>query len=501
MPCRLHAETRRFAQCVHGLRVNAHRGEITRQRSAQRMAARLRQREQQRPHRRLDIIEVRRNRSAKRQRPGLVDQRAIDLGQPLERRAVLDQHAHAHQRPRRDDLRRRHRKAERARAGDDQHRDRDQHALVPARARDHPAGKSEQRQRMDRGGIEPRRAVGDADIARLALRRLAHQPRDVGDRSVGARGGDLHPHRRIKIERPRMDPVIDTNALRHAFTGEQRQVDLARARGDDAVGGEPLARRDEHHHVGLKCICLDPAARAAILDDHRARAHVAQQRGHTAARAVAHHAVEPAPAQEEEDQHYDAVEIGVRPARRGLVQTKRRGDEHPDRNRHVHIGLTVAQRPPRRTEEGPPRISNRRQGDQRRQPVKQVARRSGGARPDRHREQHDVHHRKARDAHRQQQLAACRRLGFGSFIGIADRMRLKPQQREGADQIGGFGVGRARQMHPLFGEIDPRRGDSVIADQPLLEFGDAARAAHGGNCKIALDKQGGCGAAHLRSIR
>ena len=51
-------------------------------------------------------------RLAQRQRAGLVEQRAVDLGQPLERAAVLDHDPGAHQRPAGDDLRHRHGQAD-----------------------------------------------------------------------------------------------------------------------------------------------------------------------------------------------------------------------------------------------------------------------------------------------------------------------------------------------------------------------------------------------------
>src|SRR3546814_7533563 len=83
------------------------------------------------------------------------------------------------------------------------------------------------------------------------------------------------------------------------------------APGYDAVRRQALARRYEHHHAGLKRGGVNPAACLVGADDHRASAHVAEQRGHPAARAIAHHAVEPATAEQEEEQHHHAVEIGV----------------------------------------------------------------------------------------------------------------------------------------------------------------------------------------------
>ena len=66
-------------------------------------------------------FEPQRLRPAEGEGAGLVEHHPIGFGKAFERRAVLDQHPGAHQRSRRDDLRRRHRQPQRARAGYDQH--------------------------------------------------------------------------------------------------------------------------------------------------------------------------------------------------------------------------------------------------------------------------------------------------------------------------------------------------------------------------------------------
>ena len=391
------------------------------------MAAHLRQRQQYRAMLRRDLGQIARDRPAERERSGLVDQRAVDLGHALERRAVLDQHAALHQRACRDDLCGGHGKAERARAGDDQHRHRDQQRLVPTCTRDHPSGKGGERQPVHRRGIEPRGAVGDADIARLALRGFTHQPGNIGDRGIGSGGGDADAHRGIDIERPGMHHIIERRILRRALAGEQRQVDPRAALNDHAIGRKALAGCHQHHHAGLQRGRIGPVGAAIGADDHRPGAHVAQQRGDAAASAIAHHAVEPAAAQQEEQQHHRAVEIGMGAVGCGLVQAERGGKRHADADRHVHIRVPVAERAPGRAEEGPPGIGDGRQRDQRRKPVEQVARHPGRARPDRDREQHDVHHRKAADRDRAHQLLARRRFAIDVLRPLADRVRLEPQ--------------------------------------------------------------------------
>src|SRR3546814_12582920 len=71
--------------------------------------------------------------------------------------------------------------------------------------------------------------------------------------------------------------------------------------------------------------------RSFVAQDCGAGAHVAQQPGHAAPRPIAHYAVEPAAAKQEEEQHDDAVEIGVRAARRGLIKAERCGQRSEER--------------------------------------------------------------------------------------------------------------------------------------------------------------------------
>ena len=69
------------------------------------------------------------------QRAGLVDDQRVDLAQVLDRRGVAEQHALRRCVAGGDHDRHRRGQAERARAGDDQHRDRVDQAVDPARLR------------------------------------------------------------------------------------------------------------------------------------------------------------------------------------------------------------------------------------------------------------------------------------------------------------------------------------------------------------------------------
>jgi len=76
-----------------------------------------------------------------------------------------------------------------------------------------------QRQRVDGGRIEPRRPIGDADVTRLCLARLFHQPGYVGDCRVRPGGGDAHRQRSIEVQRAGMHLAPFTHGLWRAFAG------------------------------------------------------------------------------------------------------------------------------------------------------------------------------------------------------------------------------------------------------------------------------------------
>ena len=113
------------------------------------------------------------------------------------------------------------------------------------------------------------------------------------------------------------------------------------------------------------------------------------------------------PDQQEGEQHQRRIEIGVFGVIERLDDRHAEREQHADRDRHVHVEAARPDGANRRVKERPARIGRRRQCDQRRQPMKEVAllRRDVGdiARPHRDREQHDVHRREGGDAEAAQQ--------------------------------------------------------------------------------------------------
>ena len=417
-------------------------------------------------------------RLAQGQRSGLVEQDTVDQGHALNRAAVLDHDPFAHQRAARYDLRHRHGQAQSAGTSDDQHGNRDHHRVMEASAIKHPPGKAERREGMHGGGIEPARAVGDADIDRARLLCRVHQPRNLGQRGIGSGSSDAHVDRRIQVERAGMDQRARPGRDRRAFPGQQRLVERACSVHDLAIGGKALASGNAHDHAGFKIGGGYPLQAAIGGNDAGAGCGLAEQRVHPGAGAVAHHRVERAPCQQEQDQHQDAVEIGIVPAHHRLVETEAGGQDDADRNRHVHVGPPALQHGPGRAEERHSRIGNRRNADQGGNPVEQVARGALCPGPDRDREQHHVHAGKGRHAERREQRLY-RRGRPGQFFGA--RLAGKADRFQRGDQVSRFHLSAVLGADLLGCQVDAGIADPRNGGQRALDLGHAPGAVHSGH--------------------
>ena len=135
-----------------------------------------------------------------RQRAGLVEDHRVDFGQPLDGVAGIQDHAGAEQRAGRHHLHRRDRQRQRAGTGDDQHRDRRDHAR---HARDAPAISQpisvSAAVEMHHRRIDARGAVGEPHSASdLALAALSSS-RSISSSSVSAAGrGDAQGQRAVE---------------------------------------------------------------------------------------------------------------------------------------------------------------------------------------------------------------------------------------------------------------------------------------------------------------
>ena len=226
------------------------------------------------------------------QRAGLVDDERIDLLHALERLGVLDQHAGFGAAPDADHDRHGRREPERARAGDDEHRDRGDEGVGEARLRppDAPGGEGEERDR-DHGGHEPAgHRVGEALDRRAAALRLGDERHDAREHGVAADALGLDDERAACVQRAADDGVAGGLGDGHGFAGHHRFVDRAAALDDLAVDGDllawphaqlvadhdlierPLRARLRRARSGARSWARDRAARGWRRSSSRARA-------------------------------------------------------------------------------------------------------------------------------------------------------------------------------------------------------------------------------------
>ena len=155
------------------------------------------------------------------------------------------------------------------------------------------------------------------------------------------------------------------------------------------------------------------------------------------ARPFAHHVIERAADQQEEQQRDRGVEIGMRTVMDRLVEAHAEGEQHADRDRHVHVGPAVRAAPARPSGRRRGRNRRGRQGDRRREPVEEVARLGIRARPHGDRQHHDVARGKAGDRKRPHQLASGRRPSprRAEIVEVGVEARLVQGRDEGRRRI------------------------------------------------------------------
>ena len=176
--------------------------------------------------------------------PVLSTTRVVDLLHPLQRLGVLHQHAGAGAAADADHDRHRRGEPERARAGDDQHRDGGDHRVAEARlgAEHRPGREGEQRHR-DHGRHEPaRHLVGEALDRRARALRRRHHLDDAGEHGVAADLVGPHHERARLVERAADHAVAGLPGHRHRLAGHHQFVDGRAAVDDRAVDRDLFAR-------------------------------------------------------------------------------------------------------------------------------------------------------------------------------------------------------------------------------------------------------------------
>ena len=179
---------------------------------------------------------------------------------------------------------------------------------------------------------------------------------------------------------------------------------------------------------------------------------------------ASHRVIERAPDQQEKQQHDGGVEIGVLGVVGGFHHRHAEGQDDAERDRHVHIQRARFERAPGARKERPAGIGGRRQGNQRRGPVEEVARLRGDigdiTRPHRHRQQHDVHGGKTGNRQAARQPA---RLGGLLLLGAQRHERMpviaavfqRLQDLRGLHRAVGPG-----HVQPAIGVVKPSLGDA-----------------------------------------
>ena len=158
-----------------------------------------------------------------------------------------------------------------------------------------------------------------------------------------------------------------------------------------------------------------------------------RQARHGGARPLAHHVVERAADEQEEQQGRRRVEVGMRRVVERVVEAEGEGERHADGDRHVHVGAAVPQRRPGRGIEDPAGIEEGREGEQRRDEVEGLPGAGVGPRPDRHRQDHDVHRAEARHRERPDEARQFRIL---RILLQREQVGLVADAAQGADQVG-----------------------------------------------------------------
>ena len=211
--------------------------------------------------------------AAGRHGAGLVEHDRVDRAGGLEDLRALDQQAELRAAAGADEQRGRRGEPERARAGDDQHGDgggeRERRVLAGA---DPEAERRDGEADHDRDE-HARDAVGEPLHGRLAALRVGDEPRDLGQRGVGADLRRADDEAAAGVDRRAGDLVAGRLLDRHGLAGEQRLVDRAtgallddrRRSRPSRRGGRRSGRRRRAARPARGARCRRRRARATSL--------------------------------------------------------------------------------------------------------------------------------------------------------------------------------------------------------------------------------------------
>ena len=426
------------------------------------------------------------DRTADRQRAGLVEGDDGDPVRDLERLGVLDEHAVTGRDAGARHDRGRGREAERARAGDHQDRDRRDHRGLDAAAGEQPAGQGGGGDHKHDRYEYRRDTVHDPLDRRLRRLGVFDHPDDPSQHCFGADCTDLEHDAPRSVDRAADQPVARMARYRQGLAGQHRLVDLGVALVQHAVDREPLA--GQHHHPvadGDARQGHDPLV--AVLEPSGRVGPQRLQRPDRLGRAAPCPGLQVLAEQHQCDHHGRAFVVQVgRVARMGGEPQPGRQPPAcggPDRHQQVHVaGAGFERRPAGPVEAGAEDELDRR-GDQGLQPGRQHRVDAEGQREHRQRE-------RGRQGHRPGNAPP---FGGEATLGRVGRRRAVAclpargvRSRRGRVACGGDRLLQRRDAIAaddrdpgrLRGEVDRDVDHERQALQRPLDAADTARAGH-----------------------
>jgi len=120
------------------------------------------------------------------------------------------------------------------------------------------------------------------------------------------------------------------------FPGRNRTIHLSVPTDNDTVNRQVLTGGDKQDHAWYHCIQWHPIAASILCDHGRAAGCHTPQTGNSTARPFTHHMVQHTPDQQEEQQCYRRIEIGIFAMIGSLIHTHPQCQYDGQRDRNIH---------------------------------------------------------------------------------------------------------------------------------------------------------------------
>ena len=425
------------------------------------------------------------------QRAGLVERHQIDAVRHFQRFGVLDQYPRAGRNAGARHDRGRRRKAQRARAGDDEHRDGIEHRHVDARTRHHPADKGYDGHRQHHGHEHRAHPVHQPLDRRLGALRAFDKAHDLRQHGFAADRGRLDKDQPLAVDRPANDQAALGLRHRQAFARQHRFIDARRALEDPSVNRNALARADADKITLPHAFNAHLALGAPGIDDARGFGAQRHQRADRRARLTLGAAFQPFAEQHQRDDDGRSLEIIMRRAvmrrrHRELIDAQPISRARPDRDEQVHIARTRLHRAPPRAVESRAQPELHRRCKQPLNPSRHVEHNAE------RREQHGEHQRQGQ--HRaDDDMRQCAFIGIvPDLLGrhfparrIAARRRRITRLGDSLHQHIGRHGREVRDLRGFARQIDGRAKHPRHYCQRAFDPADARGTAHAGDRHLA----------------